>query len=276
LDIIALTKDCSDEGDVAKSGGQVKRDDSYRQLAEKLDPRFFDVKGEDKEHIFPQTPIGSKDLRGKKDKAGNPLLPKRLREYWDLLVKSRCEDAAKKNPTLPVKDEHKMAEELKAEWEKWWKASADSSVGSVAFPIDGDENQLRDGQWIDRLQKNEDGICDFVKQQVNDFVCECCGVVLNSIGNIVLLNHTTNVSYGNNFYTQKRQRIMSDYRRNLSIRLHTRSVFAKEFPGVATGEDAAYDAWDQSCIDANRKFIATELTNFFSSLTNDTGNHENV
>ena len=130
------------------------------------------------------------------------------------------------------------------------------------FPIDD-----IDEYWFKWLAQRKDEVFASVQKRINDFVKEKCKIDLNSIGNIVLLNQKTNRMYGNDFYPMKRNVILSAYRDNMSIRIHTRSVFAKEFPqDMEISMDGGLDAWTQNSIDNNRKYIKKQLEEFFKDI----------
>lgn len=227
LDVIAFTQDRSQD------------EDAYHPLSSHLDVAYFEIRKEDKEHIFPQTPIGAESMKDKK------ALKTAVEAYWKLIVNNRDE------------------EEVKRSWMKFWaECESKDPLRETAFSIS--EITDADYEWL--IQDQNDAR-EKTKKRINCFVAKELGIDLNSIGNIVLLNAGTNRSYGNDFYPRKRQRILSDYRKNLSIRLHTRSVFAKEFPeGMETGEDAAFDAWTQNSIVNNRRFIREQIKKFFAEV----------
>ena len=232
LDVINYSKPSTDE-------------DVNKPISDHMMAMFFATDHEDKEHIFPQTPIADSDLRGRGDEVRG-----RVRDYLMLLLKRN-----KKN----LDETH-----LLDSWKKHWENGPNPVLAAEpAFPIDNITDE-----WFKRLVDNDNGIREYVQDRINSFVSEICEVDINSLGNIVLLNEKTNRSYGNDFYTDKRDRILSDYRNNFSIRLHTRSVFAKEFPGAQAGvPQDTFDAWSQHSIENNRNNIAAQLDNFFEEFT---------
>lgn len=216
-------------------------------MAEHMDPSFFGTDGEDKEHIFPQTPIADEDLRGNREG-----LREKIGRYWRLILDTAMEKRS-------VEDEG----ELLTRWQTHWGQGPDAALAAeTPFPITGITDE-----WFDRLVRDESGVRDAVKERINSFVMSVCETDINSIGNIVLLRAATNRSYGNDFYVEKRQRVLSDFRSSRSIRIHTRSVFAKEFP-LAQGEGGAeeFDVWGQKSIVMNRQDIAKQISGFFAEV----------
>lgn len=227
LDVIAFTTGLDDNSD-------------FHPLSDHLDAAFFEICDEDKEHIFPQTPIGVESM---KDISG---LRKAVKEYWNLV---QCRSLDKQT--------------LGKKWEQYWN-SCEKNDPLRDDPFSIDDITQTEYNW---LLDDQNNARERTKERINGFVSRELGIDLNSIGNIVLLNSGTNRSYGNDFYPKKRQRILSDYRKNLSIRLHTRSVFAKEFPmGMMTLEDTSFDAWTQNSIKNNRQFIKIQIMNFFEEV----------
>ena len=239
LDVISFTKeipkDTSESSDATTT---------YHPISDHLDPEFFEIQKEDKEHIFPRTPIGGKDALKNLD-----ALRGQVRNYWELVV-SKLKSEGEENP--------------KECWDEYWNTCElkEQLTPGEIFPIDD-----IDEYWFKWLAQRKDEVFASVQKRINDFVKEKCKIDLNSIGNIVLLNQKTNRMYGNDFYPMKRNVILSAYRDNMSIRIHTRSVFAKEFPqDMEISMDGGLDAWTQNSIDNNRKYIKKQLEEFFKDI----------
>ena len=231
--------------DVINYAKPVGMDVVNNPLATHMEPLFFDSIKEDKEHIFPQTPIAEEDLRGNEN-----AIRQKMGAYWNLI---------RLRNTLGLEEK-----ELLERWANHWRNGEDAVIAAEPpFPINGITYD-----WFRRLIDDENGIRSYVKERINSFVVETCGIDINSLGNIVLLNLQTNRSYGNNFYVDKRTRILADYRNNRSIRLHTRSVFAKEFPLATEDEADDFDAWSQHSILRNREDMAAQLGEFFQEVIN--------
>lgn len=208
-------------------------------LGKRMNAEFFEnyKNTEDKEHIFPQTPIADYDLRGKKKTCQE--ISNQLENYWNLIC-----SVTNKTPAC-----------LRKEWEDFWKEKIKST--DDVFPI----NKL-DEVWYGILQKDE-ALRESIQRLINEFIFTKCKINLNSIGNIVLLRRGTNRSYGNDFYTKKRKKVLQDYRSYLSIRFHTRAVFAKEFLGE-NDLDEGFDCWGVKSIEQNAAAIAETLRRAFS------------
>lgn len=240
MDVIALTKNACD------------RTDEYHTnlLADRMDPCFFKCEREDKEHIFPQTPISTGNLKSKVEK-----LNKHLNAYCELISKESKKDRS----------------ELEAKWAEWWNDGEKTNplpnkpgAANSVFPIFG-----MNDDWYKWLNKDEGGAREVVRARINGFVMSICGVELNSIGNIVMLHQNVNRSYGNWFYTLKRCEILRSYTNDFKIHLHTRSVFAKEFllngPNGSDG-NLNIDVWNQEMIMMNRFYIARTIDGFFKDV----------
>ena len=216
-------------------------------LGKRMNAEFFEnYRGmEDKEHIFPQTPIADYDLRGKGKTC--EIISRHIERYWELI----CETAKKTSG--------KNADVLLEEWRTFWQEKTKADPEDDPFPID---RLTQD--WFERLQ-NDRNKRESVQRIINDFIFKKCNIHLNSIGNIVLLRRGTNRSYGNDFYSVKRKYVLQDYRSHLSIRFHTRAVFAMEFlPKDDETED--FDYWGQDSIRQNAASIAHTLLEAFPRI----------
>lgn len=212
-------------------------------LGKRMNAEFFEnyKNMEDKEHIFPQTPIADYDLRGKNKTREE--ISNHLEKYWNLIC-----DVTKKS-----------SECLQVEWESFWKEKMKST--DKVFPLD-----KLDEKWYELLQKDE-SLRESIQKLINEFIFTKCNINLNSIGNIVLLRRGTNRSYGNDFYTLKRKKVLQDYRSHLSIRFHTRAVFAKEFLGE-NDSDEGFDYWGIKSIKQNAIAIVKTLRRAFFTNNN--------
>ena len=214
-------------------------------LANHLDPEFFTCQGEDKEHIFPQTPIGGKD-RKKFDS-----LKQKVEDYWKLVCKTASEETKK--------DLVETEKDLISKWKGFWKKCEGSMrISDEAFPLT--HKDLTEW-WRDWLFANEERANETIRR-INQFVKDVSGIDINSIGNIVMLDSGINRGYGNKFYTEKRKEIWAQYRECQPVRLHTYRVFAKEF----SGDTASLDVWAQSSIAANRAAIKRGIEKFFKEV----------
>ncbi len=240
MDVIAFAEpDCLQEEDPKEVKRNRKQEKMRTPLADHLDPEFFKCTGEDREHIFPQTPIGGKDKRSPKD------FQKKMKDYWDLV----CSEASK------------TSESLTKEWKDYWVASeALMKVSDEPFPLTFDSVQESE-YWLSWLFADKDREVETIRR-INEFVMYKCDIELNSIGNIVMLDAGINRGYGNKFFTEKRKEIWSKYRACQPVRLHTYRVFAKEFSGDTLG----LDVWGKSSIMANRKAIKNGVEKFFREL----------
>ena len=246
MDVISYTEQKQQQNE----GNEVGR--NRTPLASHLDPEFFSCVGEDKEHIFPQTPIGRKDFRR------NPaVLREKMKEYWDFVSKV-CKE---------FQQDGASAVYLGEEWNKYWKACEEQmkiSNGEEVFPLTfGNDDDAQ--KWIDWFfAKNERD--EVTIRRINRFVTNHCGIDLNSIGNIVMLDAGINRGYGNGFFTEKRRKIWAKYRSCQPVRLHTYRVFAKEFE-----DDGLDEKWGQKSIEKNRVAIKEVLKKFFNELIEDEG-----
>ena len=246
MDVIAfaepdcLTMDAPDENG-GKGNGEKQQTKKRTPLANHLDPEFFTCVGEDKEHIFPQTPIGGKDRRN------SEKLFNKMKAYFELICKRS------KN----------REEYLLDSWKDFWKGYEEKkklSDKQEVFPLKF--NGIADAQtWIDWLFAKKGRDKDTISR-INKFVTKQCEIELNSIGNIVMLDAGINRGYGNGFYNEKRKEIWAKYRACQPVRLHTYRVFAKEFPD----NNLDLDDWDQASITANRTAIKCGIVKFFNEL----------
>lgn len=243
LDVIAFAEpECLQNDDSIDEDKKKKESIKKRTpLSDHLDPEFFTCMGEDKEHIFPQTPIGGKDRRDFE------ALKDKMNRYWKLV----CKETGKEGNDAALVNE----------WKGFWRECETLvTLSPNAFPID--TNGLTK-KWHDWLFADEERSKETIRR-INRFVMLACKVDLNSIGNIVMLDSGINRRYGNDFYTEKRKEIWGQYRRCQPVRLHTYRVFAKEFHDDALG----LDVWGQASIEANRMAIKEGIEKFFATLFN--------
>lgn len=240
MDVIAFAEPgCLQENKDAAKKKYKKR----TPLANHLDPEFFTCQGEDKEHVFPQTPVGGKDRKKFES------LKEKVKAYWELVCDSASDrDASKKTGDVLV-----------ARWKDFWKQCEGSMrISDEAFPLTHDDLTEK---WRDWLFANEERAKETTRR-INQFVMDVSGIELNSIGNIVMLDSGINRGYGNKFYTEKRKEIWTKYRECQPVRLHTYRAFAKEFSGDTT----SLDVWGQSSIAANRAAIKRGIEKFFKEV----------
>lgn len=199
---------------------------------------------EDKEHIFPQTPIADFDLRDKLESGDKrEAIRGKAEKYRQLLLS-----------TMKISDT-----ELEIRWKEQWENARDPEFKEIDFPLE------LNNESYELMSRNE-ALRNRIQEAFNAFVLEYAKVDINSIGNIVLLLARVNRSYGNHFYTEKRARILNEYNKSNKIRIHTRAIFTKEF----APEDlrTAYDVWNQDFIDANCRSIEQALNYFFENEEN--------
>ena len=239
MDVIAFA-----EPECLQEDKKEEKEKSKRRtpLANHLDPEFFTCQGEDKEHIFPQTPIGGMDRKNAEK------LREKVAQYWKLV----CETVGKK------------PEELKKAWFNFWnECESKQNISKEIFPLEfKDDNDAKSRiKWLFSDEEREKETI----RRINQFVMNECKIDLNSIGNIVMLDSGINRGYGNKFYTEKRKEIWAKYRERQPVRLHTYRVFAKEF----SGDENSLDVWTQSSIKANRAAIKRGIEKFFEGVSSE-------
>lgn len=87
--------------------------------------------------------------------------------------------------------------------------------------------------------------------------------IINSIGNLVLLNSSVNRGYGNSEYEIKRNEIVSLYESNNKykyIRTHTWTIFTKSF---YSNESKNLNDWTIKDIETTAKYIRDSIEDFF-------------
>lgn len=87
--------------------------------------------------------------------------------------------------------------------------------------------------------------------------------IINSIGNLVLLNSSVNRGYGNSEYERKRNKIVSLYESNNKykyIRNHTWTIFTKSF---YSNESKDLNNWTIKDIEETAKYIRDSIEDFF-------------
>ena len=159
-----------------------------------LDACFFkhysERHSEDKEHVFPQTPIGQKDIKKE--------------ELKDIVIKY----------LEVLKEENKNIN-------KNINKNKNKNV-DVDVDVDVDINSIN----LEINWKNPDDLTK-LKDEINKKIGD--KVQINSIGNLCLLDKGINRGYGNDFYTSKRNAIIKNSRNGEYIRPHTLNVFIKGF-----------------------------------------------
>ena len=206
---------------------------------------LYDGIQEDKEHIFPQTPV-------------NKEFCDNFKEYWTICLPHAIE---KRNANM----------DLDEEWKKYFKDVAKTLGEEKLLQL---RNEWRNYLQIENLDtdfipdlrvvasdpKNINRtLIELLQPLVNKFVFEITGIYINSIGNIVLLSSGVNRSYGNDFFPKKRCEILKQFNKGDFIRLHTRQVFAKE--GIGYSQE--YNEWGKEDVIATAQNIRTLIEDFF-------------
>ena len=171
----------------------------------KLKAEYFKVKSEDKEHIFPQTPMES--------------------------YKS-------------------TKHELQVEKMKIYIEGVVDYLKDVGIVID--TNQVK--AW-DEKKWNE------MKDTINEAMKRI--IPVGSLGNMCLLNSTTNRGYGNDFFTAKRYDIIRKSRTGTFIRPHVLDAFDKLFASETKREEFEYmSEWTIEDIFVRRNAIIKQINDF--------------
>ena len=179
----------------------------------RLSINLFDKNDEDKEHIFPQTPLGG--VTNKKDLGSRLNI---LTKYVEL-VNSQVDGPEKCNEDIQ------------------------------AWPKDDDTIYRK----IEDLQEDLNKKIKMV-------------VPINSIGNICLLDKSVNRSYGNDYYTGKRQDIIFHFCKNSSIRPSVLEAFDKAWekrdPNSSNIE--SIDNWNADDIINRRMYIEKSISEYLN------------
>lgn len=110
-------------------------------------------------------------------------------------------------------------------------------------------------EYSDTDNLNEIGIFEEYSQLISSIP------IINSIGNLVLLNLSVNRSYGNSEYEIKRNNIVSLYESsNKYVRNHTWTIFTKSF---YSNEKKDLNNWAINDIEATAKYIRDSIEKFF-------------
>ncbi len=105
-----------------------------------------------------------------------------------------------------------------------------------------------------------------IQKEINDILKD--EININSIGNLCLLDKKINRSYGNDFYTIKRQIIIKNMKEGNFIRQHTMNCFDKGFINDPNIDRTKLVSWDNHDIDENCKYISNKIEKFFSEVKN--------
>lgn len=110
-------------------------------------------------------------------------------------------------------------------------------------------------EYSDTDNLNEIGIFEEYSQLISSIP------IINSIGNLVLLNLSVNRSYGNSEYEIKRNNIVYLYESsNKYVRNHTWTIFTKSF---YSNEKKDLNNWAINDIEATAKYIRDSIEKFF-------------
>lgn len=103
------------------------------------------------------------------------------------------------------------------------------------------------------------------QRQVNDYIQKYVGEIrTNSIGNLVLLDASSNRSIGNNPYSVKRAVLIDEINRGTYMRPHTLKVFVRYFDS-GKNENNDFSQWTNMDIQANAKAIENTLNIFLKN-----------
>ena len=112
-------------------------------------------------------------------------------------------------------------------------------------------------EYSDNDNLDEIGILEEYRQLISSIP------IINSIGNLVLLNSSVNRGYGNSEYEIKRNTIVSLYEsnnKNKYIRNHTWTIFTKSF---YSNEKKDLNNWTIKDIESTAKYIKDSIETFF-------------
>ena len=110
-------------------------------------------------------------------------------------------------------------------------------------------------EYSDTDNLNEIGILEEYKQLISSIP------IINSIGNLVLLNLNVNRGYGNSEYEIKRNTVVFLYEEsNKYVRNHTWTIFTKSF---YSNDKKDLNNWTIKDIEATAKYIRDSIENFF-------------
>ena len=213
---------------------------------------------EDKEHIFPQTPI-SKDFRDNFQDYWLKCLPHAMGENTNAdILNARWREHFKEieSDTNLSKEQREQLRQLR---EEWYRIFDITNPDPCFIPDLGEV--ASDQKKINQISKS--CIVELLQPLINKFVFKITGIYINSIGNIVLLFYRVNRGYGNDFFPQKRGAILKEFNNGNFIRLHTRRVFAKEGDGYSQ----EYNEWLKKDIDATAKNIRSLIEKFFENTS---------
>lgn len=169
---------------------------------------------EDKEHIFPQTPLGA--VTNKKEIGERKKI---LYKYINL-VNDYVDDQDKVKITVPIED------------------------------------------WDDtKMQSSE---LENLQTEINEKIKKV--IPLNCLGNICLLEKGLNRSYGNDFYTAKRQAVVNRYFKGENIRPHVIEAFDKSWEERKTEKSSMnnMDSWEKDDIINRRKHIVASINGYLN------------
>ena len=124
-------------------------------------------------------------------------------------------------------------------------------------------NELCKSKLKKEEKEKKENIKENIKNKINDMLKD--KIAINSIGNLCILDKNINRSYGNDFYTIKRQIIISNTTKGKFIRQHTMNCFDKGYRSEKNKdiEDSQLIEWGKKDIEENCKYIAQEISNFF-------------
>ena len=212
---------------------------------------FYGGIQEDKEHIFPQTPI-NKDFRDNFQDYWCKCLPHVMGKTNADFLNSKWRQHFKE-----IESEANLNKEQRLQLrEEWCRLFDIPNSGPDFIPDLGEIASVQTN--IDNISQNRT-IIELLQPLINKFVFKITGIYINSIGNIVLLFYSVNRGYGNDFFPKKRGEILKQFNNGNFIRLHTRRVFAKESEGYSH----EYNEWLKEDIDATAKSIRDSIEDFF-------------
>ena len=214
---------------------------------------FYGGIQEDKEHIFPQTPI-NKDFRDNFQDYWRKCLPHAMGETNADILNDLWRKHFKEI-------ESELSEEQRSQLrDEWCRIFAITNPAPDFIPDLGEV--ASDQEKIDNIAKNRT-VGELLQPLINRFVFKVTGIYINSIGNIVLLFYRVNRGYGNDFFPEKRSAILRTFNEGNFIRLHTRRVFAKEGDGYSQ----EYNEWLKEDIVATAKNIRALIEKFFEDAS---------
>jgi hypothetical protein len=216
------------------------------------------LKEEIKSEIFGDTPISGKFEKNKNWYGEDNKSLVKILLLLDI-IESTPKTRDRLDPDAFTKDDNDI-EHIFPQNPKDTKDKQQEKEEYIEF-LKGFNKELAESSILSRWDKEKDNP-DYIKELNEELNSYIQGVMIHSIGNLVLLDSSLNRSIRNYNYSIKRKKVLRFLNAGNSIQPHTIKVFSRYFQDNEN-ENSDANTWTQEDIEANENAIINTISNYF-------------